>query len=103
MQRLHGQCYDGASGMSGIKSGVAKEISDIKPRALFTHSYGTLQIWLFSNELKQSKLMSDALDLTCEIIKLIKCFPRREGIFQDLKEKLEGGRIQGIRVLCPTR
>ena len=29
--------------------------------------------------------------------------PRREGIFQDLKEKLEGGSTQGISVLCPTR
>ena len=47
--------------------------------------------------------MSDALDLTHEITKLIKCSPRREGIFQDLKEKLEGGSTQGIRVLYPTR
>jgi len=47
--------------------------------------------------------MSDALDLTCEITKLIKYSPCREGIFQDLKEKLEGGNTQGIRVLCPTR
>ena len=50
LQRLRGQCYDGASAMSGIKSGVAKQICDIEPRALFTHCYGafiTLSISLF--------------------------------------------------------
>ena len=103
MQRLHGQCYDGASAMSGIKTGVAKQISDIEQRALFTHCYGHTLNLAVSNVLKQSKLMSNALDLTREISKLIKCSPRREGIFQHLKEKLEGGSTQGIRVLCPTR
>ena len=103
LQRLRGQCYDGASAMSGIKSGVAKQICDIEPRALFTHCYGHALNLAASDVLKQSKLMSDALDLTREITKLIKCSPRREGIFQDLKEKLEGGSTQGIRVLCPTR
>ena len=103
LQRLRGQCYDGASAMSGIKSGVAKQICDIEPRALFTHCYGHALNLAASDVLKQSKLMSDALDLTREITKLIKCSSCREGIFQDLKEKLEGGSTQVIRVLCPTR
>ena len=89
--------------MSGIKSGVAKQICDIEPRALFTHCYSHALNLAASDVLKQSKLMSDALDLTHEITKLIKCSPRREGIFQDLKEKLEGGSTQGVRILCPTR
>ncbi len=40
VDKLHGQCYDGASAMSGCKSGVAKRITDLEPRALFTHCYG---------------------------------------------------------------
>ena len=40
MSKLRGQCYDGASVMSGIKSGVAKQIADIEPKAIFTHCYG---------------------------------------------------------------
>lgn len=35
-----GQCYDGASNMSGAKNGVAKQISDREPRAIYTHCYG---------------------------------------------------------------
>ena len=89
--------------MSGIKSGIAKQISNAELRALFTHCYGHALNLAVSNLLKQSKLMSDALDLTRETTKLIKCSPHREGIFLDLKEKLEGGSTQGIRVLCSTR
>ncbi len=38
--RVRGQCYDGASTMSGARSGVAKLIMDEEPRAVYTHCYG---------------------------------------------------------------
>ena len=38
--KLRGQCYNGASSMSGAKSGVAKRISEGEPRAVYTHCYG---------------------------------------------------------------
>ena len=40
---------------------------------------------------------------THEITKLIKYSPRRDGIFQQLKESLPGSSAPGLRVLCPTR
>ena len=76
LQKLHGQFYDGASSMSGCKSGIAKRISEIEKRAVFTHCYG--------HTLKRSKVMMDALDTTREITELIKCSPRREAVFQGL-------------------
>ena len=38
--RCRGQCYDGASNMSGCRSGVAKLINDMESRPLYTHCYG---------------------------------------------------------------
>ena len=35
-----GQCYDGASNMVGIRSGVATMILKEEPRAILTHCYG---------------------------------------------------------------
>ena len=102
-EKLRGQCYDGASAMSGSKNGVAKRISDLEPRAVYTHCYGHALNLAASDTLKQCKLMKDALDMTYEITKLIKYSPRREGIFQTLKETLPTGSTPGIRVLCPTR
>ena len=80
-EKLHGQCYDGASAMSSSKHGVAKRISDLEPRAVYTHCYGHALNLATADILKQSKLMKDALDTTREITKLIKYSPRRYGIF----------------------
>ena len=56
--------------------------------------------------MKGSKLFKDALDMTREITKLIKYSPRREAIFQKLKEEINletENNLPGIQVLCPTR
>lgn len=68
--RVRGQCYDGASAMSGSKSGVAKQISDLEPRAIFTHCYGNVLNLAACDTIKKSKVMRDALDTTHEITKL---------------------------------
>ena len=101
--KLRGQCYDGASAMSSSKHGVAKRIADLEPRAVYTHCYGHALNLAAGDTLKQCKLMKDSLETTREITKLIKYSPRRDGIFQRLKETLPMGHTPGIRVLCPTR
>ena len=40
ISKVRGQCYDGASAMSGTKSGVVKKMCDAEPRAVYTHCYG---------------------------------------------------------------
>ena len=40
INQCRGQCYDGASSMSGRHSGTAVQISSEEPRALHTHCYG---------------------------------------------------------------
>ena len=100
INKLRGQCYDGASSMKGHRNGVAKQISEIEPRALYTHCYGHSLNLAANDTLKESKLMRDALETVREITKLIKYSPRREGKFRSLKEDSHS---PGIRVLCPTR
>ena len=103
INKIRGQCYDGASAMKGSKSGVAKRISDLEPRAVYTHCYGHSLNLAASDTLKESKLMKDALDTTYEITKLIKYSPRRDDIFRKLKEDMPSSSTPGIRILCPTR
>lgn len=40
LSKCRGQCYDGASAMSGAKSGVAKQLSEDENRAVYLHCYG---------------------------------------------------------------
>ena len=102
IKKLRGQCYDGASAMSGPRSGVAKQIRDLESRAVYTHCYGHSLNLACMYTIKSSKVMQEALDITAEITKLVKLSPRRGTIFQRLKDEL-APLDPGIRVLCPTR
>ena len=84
-EKLQGQCYDGASTLSSSKVGVAKRITDLEPRTVYTYCYGHV------------------LETTREErgYKVNQVFPKRDGIFQRLKEALPVGSSR-IRVLCPT-
>ncbi len=95
--------YDGVSAMSGCRHGVAKQISDIEPKAILTHCYGHALNLAASDDMKKSKLLKDALETTYEITKLIKFSPRRESIFLGVKQDMLGTPLAGIRILCPTR
>ena len=102
IQKLRGQCYDGASSMSGPRSGVAKKISDLESRAVYTHCYGHSLNLACMDTIKSSKNMQEALDITEEISKLVKLSPRRGSVFQRLKDEI-APQDAGIRVMCPTQ
>ena len=40
VENARGQCYDGATAMSGPKSGVATQIKSLNGKCLYTHCYG---------------------------------------------------------------
>ena len=102
LSKVRGQCYDGASNMSGIRNGVAAQINKEEPRAVYTHCYGHSLNLAAADAIKQSKVMKSALATTHEVTKLIKYSPRRDALFQKLKSELTLD-TPGIRVLCPTR
>ena len=85
IQRCRGQCYDGSSSMVGSRKGVASQILDEESRALFTHCYGHSLNLAMCDTLKNCKLAHDALDTTNEISKLIKFSPKRNHMFDELK------------------
>ena len=79
--KLRGQCYNGASIMSGKNSGMVK------------HNLAA------SDAIESSELMRNALDTTHEITKHIKYSPWRDGIFH---ESHATNSTPGILSLCPT-
>lgn len=102
INNCRGQCYDGASNMSGAKSGVATNITKKEERAVYTHCYGHALNLAVSDSVKGSKVMRDALDTVFEISKLIKYSPKRDSQFEVLKNEINP-ETPGFRVLCPTR
>ena len=76
--RCRGQCYDGASNMSGHKSGIAKSITDIESRALYTHCYGHSLNLAVGNTIKNIKILTDVMDIIHEMSALIKFSPKQK-------------------------
>ena len=102
VNNCRGQCYDGASTMSGCRSGVVTKLSALEHRALYTHCYGHALSLATQDALKGIKIMEETLDTVYEITKLIKKSPKRDVLFQKFKDDVTPG-SPGIRVLCPTR
>ena len=102
IEHCRGQCYDGASSMSGAKKGVAKKLRDEEPRAIYTHCYGHALNLAIGDCVKQCKVMKTAFEVVEEVSKLIKKSPKRDAAFEKLKANL-APETPGFHVLCPTR
>ena len=101
-----GQCYDGASNMSGARKGVAAIILQEESRALYTHCYGHALSLAVADTMKQSKICRDALDTALEITRLIKFSLKRNAAFDRIKSSSEDDSHPspiGIRTFCHTR
>ena len=99
ISKVYGQCYNGASNMSG---GVAKQILDEEKHASFTHCYDHALTLACNDAVKGCKILRDALETTWEITKLIKFLPKRDVLFQEKKQELSPDG-PGVRMLCPTQ
>ena len=71
MTLFRGQCYDGASSMTGSKHGVATQLQAKESRAVLTHCYGHVLNLAIGDAMKQSKICRDALDTAYKTSKLI--------------------------------
>ena len=99
-----GQCYDGASNMLGHKTGVAKRIQDVQPKAHSTHCHGHSLSLSVKDTVKNCKLLLNTMDIAKEIVTLIKLSPKRKRLLGDIKENLdEQPATGGVISLCPTR
>lgn len=81
LNELRGQGYDGASTMSGEKSGVQKRIREIQPKALYTHCAGhSLNLAIVSS----CSIMSirNAIDHIKSLTLWIKASAKREGLLK---------------------
>ena len=102
MNKIRGQCYGGAAAMAGVRSGIAKLVSEEEARVIYTHCYGHALNLACADAIKRCKIIKDALDITYEITKLIKKSSAQYRCFEKIKSELASD-APGVRVLCPTR
>ena len=102
LQKCCGQAYDGASNMSGYRSGVAKRIKDSEPAALHVHCLAHCVNLCLQDATRKSPPIRSALDLVYEIVGLIKLSPSREYLFLQMQSQLTENSTS-LKPLCPTR
>ena len=97
-----GQCYDGASSMSGVTTGVAARIRELEPRALnikcLAHSLN-LAVQTCTTD---NRIMMDAMSSIQEVSKLIGASAKRLGQFELYQIELAPD-APTVRPMCPTR
>ncbi len=104
LSNCRGQCYDGASAMSGSKSGVVARLCSEEKCAMYSHCYGHALNLDVCTTIKQSTVCNDAIDVAFEVTKLIKFSPKRNAFFDRIKqEHAEDESGVGIRSFCRTR
>jgi len=101
-----GQCYDGASNMSGACKGVAKLINQEESHAIYMHCYGHA-LNLADGDciicMKSSKVCKDTLDTSFEITRLIKFSPKRNAAYEQIQlSNQNDDSTIGIRTFCHT-
>ncbi|CAB4030796.1 zinc finger MYM-type 1-like [Paramuricea clavata] len=89
LSQCRGQCYDGASNMLGKKSGVAKQIQECEAKALPTHCHGHSLSLGVKDATNNCQILSNTMNNTNEIVKLVKYSPKRENLLGELKENLQ--------------
>ena len=93
--------------MLGPKTGVARRIQEVAPKAHPTHRYAHSLSLSVKDMTCNCQLLSQTMDIAKEIVTLIKFSPKRESLLQQLKENLETedeyASSRGIIGLCPTR
>ena len=95
LSNCRSQCYDGASNMSGSRTGIVTRICTEEKRAIYVHCYAHALNPAVGTTLKQSKICSDSMDVAFEISKLINFSPKDHSDDDSLSKR-------GIRTFCPT-
>ena len=88
--------------MTGARCGMATLIQAKQPNVYFTHCYGHSLNLTVSDTMKKLATMKRALDIIHEITKVVKYSPRRDSLFQQLRDEMAPGNCD-VWVLCPTR
>ena len=86
LSTLHGQGYDGASTMSGSKTGFQARIRECQPKALYTHCAGHSFNLAIMNSCS-IPCIRNCIDQIKNLTLFVKNSPKREGLLKAIASK----------------
>ena len=101
LAQCRGQCYDGAAVMQGRRNGVAAQILQVEPRALYTHCYSHSLNLACQDVIRAIKPIKNALDTAFELSKLLKYSSKRNAELKNIHAEIASEQ-PGFRTLPNT-
>ncbi|XP_066964231.1 zinc finger MYM-type protein 1-like [Macrobrachium rosenbergii] len=78
-----GQCYDGASNISGKEKGVATRVQEVAPKAIYVHCYEHLLNLALQDTLQENTVIRNALAVVQSIQNFFNT-PKRENVLRSV-------------------
>ncbi|KYN09339.1 Zinc finger MYM-type protein 1, partial [Trachymyrmex cornetzi] len=98
-EKLRGQCYDGATNMSGQLTGLQTRIRELEPRALFVHCNAHNLSLVVQDGIENVLPIKNFVGIVRELINFIRDSPRRLSTFKNL----QSDNSPDLSPFCPTR
>ncbi|CAK1596196.1 unnamed protein product [Parnassius mnemosyne] len=96
---LRGQCYDGASNVSGKITGLQTRIREVEPRALHVHCLAHSLNLVVQDSMEDIILIKNFIGIIKDLLNFIRDSPKRLGRFHDLQSE----KSPDLTPFCPTR
>lgn len=99
IQKLRGQCFDGASNMSGCKNGLQAKILEQEHRAIYVHCNAHNLNLVVQDAVLNVAWTRDHIGIAKEIITFVRDSPKRLTEFESIQDSDNGA----LSPFCPTR
>ena len=99
IHNLRGQCYDGASNVSGRVTGLQTRIRSVEPRALFVHCCAHNLSLCVQDSLEEIIQIRNIIGMIKDMINFIRDSPKRLTEYKNIKP----ANTPLLSQYCPTR
>ena len=107
---LRGQCYDGASNVSGIRTGLQARIKEISPSALFVHCYAHVLNLVIVDAMTSNTTARDFFGTLQNLYVFIQTCTKRHAVYTQQQAEIHARsgstksfQVRTLKSLCETR
>mgnify|MGYP002804058553 CR=1 FL=1 len=85
MHDIVGECFDGASNMSGARKGVAARVKECSPRGVYVHCYAHVLNLALQDTMSDVEPLRNALGTLQSLYNFLEGSPKRHAVFNFVK------------------
>ena len=102
LQNVVGECFDGASNMSGVNKGLSARMKECSPLAIYVHCYGHLLNLALQDTLTTVEPLRNTLGTIQSLYNFLEASPKRHALFRDIATE-EGNLVKTLKSQSVTR